>query len=190
MNYIESTIHDDRYWYVIRTRPNFEKKVNLQIIKKKIETFLPLIPTIRIWSDRKKKIFVPLFPGYIFIYATENERYIAISGTNGAINYIRYQNRPAIVSENEINNIRISLKSPERIKKSGDVYISKGDLVRINSGIFKGLTGYAIEIRGSYKILVNIIELHASISIELNADEITFLQKIQEKESKYILKKY
>ena len=90
MNYIESTINNDRYWYVLRTRPNFEKKVNLQIIKKKIVTFLPLIPTIRIWSDRKKKIFIPLFPGYIFIYATENERYIAISGTNGAINYIRY----------------------------------------------------------------------------------------------------
>ncbi len=164
-------------WFVIQTKPRNEKKVHEQISQKNIDVFLPLIQTIRIWSDRKKKIFVPLFPGYIFVLGNETERQRAISQTYGAIKYVMYQKRPAIVSPKEIENIKLSLQAPEKIKIE-DKQIIQGDLVEITSGLFKGLTGYILEIRGNYKIIVNILELNTTFSVQLSSSEVKLVKSV------------
>lgn len=163
-------------WFVLRTKPRNEFKVHDQIIKREIEVYLPKVEKLRIWSDRKKKIFVPLFPSYVFIYGNNAERLRAISNTTGAMGYLMYRKRPAIVTEKEIESIKISLIEPERIKVD-KIQITEGDLVEITYGPFTGLTGIIIEIRGSYKLVVNITELSASLNIELNASEVKLLKK-------------
>lgn len=164
-------------WFVLRTKPRNEKKVYQQIISKDVEVFLPLMPTIRIWSDRKKKILVPLFPSYLFIYGDETDRLRAIQGTIGAIGYLMYRKRPAIVTEREIENIKISLREPERIKVD-KLTITEGSLVEITAGPFRGMTGIVVEIRGSYRLVVNIVELNASLNIELTYSEVKLLKNI------------
>jgi transcription antitermination factor NusG len=160
----------------MRTKPRNEFKVFEQIVRKDIDVFLPKVEKIRIWSDRKKKIFVPLFPSYLFIYGDNNERLKAISGTIGAMGYLMYRKRPAVITEKEIENIKISLIEPDRIKVE-EIQITEGDMVEITYGPFIGLTGIITEIRGSYKLVVNITELSASLNIELNASEVKLLKK-------------
>jgi len=58
----------EKKWYVVYTTPRGEKKANHRLEEKGIETYLPLRKTIRQWSDRKKKIEVPLFTSYLFVY--------------------------------------------------------------------------------------------------------------------------
>ena len=171
-------MEDVKNWYVIQTRPRNEKKVNEQIERKEIETFLPLIQTVRYWSDRKKKLMVPLFPGYVFVNTGKGERVRAISNTYGALRYVMYQKRPAIITDEEIRNIKISLQAPEKIKIE-DTKIMEGDLVEITGGIFKGLTGYISEVRGNYKLIVNIIELNSSFSIQLSYSEIKLYKSVK-----------
>ncbi|MBX7045923.1 MAG: UpxY family transcription antiterminator [Ignavibacteria bacterium] len=170
---------DEKKWYVIQTRPLFEKKVLRQIEDKKIEVFLPEIETIRIWSDRKKRIHKPLFSGYLFVNANPDERIQAITNTVGALRYVMYQKRPAIVTQREIDSIKISLNLAERVNVENTTF-QKGDEVMITSGPLSGLKGIVTEARGHYKLLVNIIELSASLSIELFADEISHMKKINE----------
>ncbi|MFA5404282.1 MAG: UpxY family transcription antiterminator [Ignavibacteria bacterium] len=162
-------------WYVIHTKPRNEKKVFEQIVNKEIEAFLPLIQTVRYWSDRKKKLMVPLFPSYVFVNTNENERIRAISNTYGAMRYVIYQKRPAIVSDKEILNIKLSLQLPDKIKIE-EKKISEGDLVEITGGIFRGLTGYIKEIRGHYKLIVNIMELNSTFSVQLSSSEVRLLK--------------
>lgn len=169
-------IRGPKSWFVMRTKPRNEFKVFDQIIGKDIEAFLPKVERIRIWSDRKKKIFVPLFPSYLFIYGDNNERLNAISNTIGAMGYLMYRKRPAVITEKEIENIKISLIEPDRIKVEA-IQITEGDTVEITYGPFIGLTGIIKEIRGSYKLVVNITELSASLNIELNASEVKLLKK-------------
>ena len=171
-------MEDVKNWYVIQTRPRNEKKVFEQIERKEIETFLPLIQTVRYWSDRKKKLMVPLFPGYVFVNTKKDERVKAISNTYGALRYVMYQKRPAVISEDEIRNIRLSLQAPEKIKIE-DTKIMEGDLVEITGGIFMGLTGYISEVRGNYKLIVNIIELNSSFSIQLSYSEIRLYKSVK-----------
>jgi transcription antitermination factor NusG len=162
-------------WYVIQTRPLFEKKVTKIIENKKVEVFLPLQETIKQWSDRKKKIYKPLFSGYVFVRTTPEERVEAIKEVFGAIRYISYQNRPAIISPSEIESIKISLNLSERIHIENKVF-SQGDLVTINEGALRGLTGYVSEVRGRFKLLVAINELSMGFSIELMSDEVSHLK--------------
>ena len=171
------TENGERHWYVIQTRPRYEKKVNEQIQAKGIETFLPLILTIRKWSDRKKKITIPMFSGYLFVHANEEERQRAIQETVGALRYIYYRNKAAVVSDKELENIQLSLQDPGRFKIE-NTNVKKGDLVKITGGLFTGMEGVVTEIRGSYKLTINIIELSMSLNIILNSNEVKLLEKI------------
>jgi transcriptional antiterminator RfaH len=171
-------LDDEKKWHVIQTRPKNEKKVFEQILRKDIEAFLPLVQTVRYWSDRKKKLMLPLFPGYIFVNAAKEERINAISNTYGALRYIMYQKRPAVITNDEIKNIKLSLQAPEKIRIE-ETKITEGDLVEITGGVFLGLTGYIKEIRGNYKLIVNINELNSTFSVQLSNSEIKLLKPIK-----------
>jgi transcription antitermination factor NusG len=171
-------VEDGKSWYVIHTKPRNEKKVFEQIKNKEIEAFLPLIQSIRYWSDRKKKLLVPIFPGYVFVNTDDEGRLKAISNTYGAMRYVMYQKRPAVVSDNEIRNIRLSLQAPEKIKIE-EKQMTEGDLVEITGGIFRGLTGYINEIRGHYKLIVNIMELNSTFSVQLSSSEVRLLKPLK-----------
>src|SRR5260370_38491524 len=52
-------------WYALQTRPRHEKVVKYSLESAGIETFLPLCPQVRTWSDRRKAVEFRLFPAYI-----------------------------------------------------------------------------------------------------------------------------
>ena len=66
----QSDIHPA--WYVLHTRSRFEQVVFDGLEKKSLETFLPKITVMSKRRDRRKKIRVPLFPGYVFIRSDLN----------------------------------------------------------------------------------------------------------------------
>jgi len=165
----------DKNWYVMQTKPRNEIKVFNNIEYRGIEAFLPLVEKVKIWSDRKKKVNEPLFSGYLFVHANEYERVHAIKENFGAVRYIYYENRPAVVNEREIQIIKQALLEPEKISVE-EKHIKMGDIVKINHGIFKGMMGYVNEIRGNYKLTVNLEEFSYSISIILNSNEVSTLK--------------
>ena len=57
-------------WYVIYTKPRSEKKVAERLSEDGVEVYCPMIKTIRQWSDRKKKVLLPMFPGYVFVHVS------------------------------------------------------------------------------------------------------------------------
>ena len=63
----------NRKWYAIYTRPRWEKKVNLLLGGKGIESYCPLNKIKRKWSDRLKTIQEPLFKSYVFVKIDDGE---------------------------------------------------------------------------------------------------------------------
>ena len=57
----------ERHWLVIYTKPRSEKKVSQRLKEMGIMIFCPTVTTVRQWSDRKKKVEVPLFNSYVFV---------------------------------------------------------------------------------------------------------------------------
>ncbi|MES0362654.1 MAG: transcription termination/antitermination NusG family protein, partial [Desulfobacteria bacterium] len=82
-------------WYVAHTRSRFEQVVLDGFDRKSLEAFLPKITAMSKRLDRRKKIRVPLFPGYIFIRSDLNphER-IEIVKTTGVVRLVGNKDGP------------------------------------------------------------------------------------------------
>ena len=59
---------NEKHWYAVYTRPRSEKRVDILLQKKSIESWCPLQKVQRQWSDRKKTILQPLFTSYVFVH--------------------------------------------------------------------------------------------------------------------------
>ena len=63
---VSAEVWQEPRWYALKTRSRHEKRVRDQLVQRDIDTFLPLCESWRQWKDRKKKVELPLFPGYCF----------------------------------------------------------------------------------------------------------------------------
>lgn len=138
-------------WYVVYTKPKWEKKVAEQLSQKGIECYCPLITQVRQWSDRKKKLVVPLFNSYVFVRLAEVDRNLVFQST-GVVRYLFWLGKPAIVRDEEINTIKEWLTAPDEY----DVTISSlqaGDRVTLESGPFKAHDAIVQEVNKSHYVL-------------------------------------
>ena len=107
----------EKKWYALYTKSRTEKKVYQLLTEKGIDTYLPLIKTLKQWSDRKKWVEEPLFRSYIFIKITEKERLNAIR-TDGVVRMITFQGKPVSIPNKQIEAVRAYINEGEdRIEK-------------------------------------------------------------------------
>ena len=123
-------------WYAIYTKPRWEKKVHELLLKKGIESYCPLNKVIKQWSDRKKKVEIPLFTSYIFSNITEQEQR-EIRMTAGVVNFVYWLGKPAIISNAEMKELKDFVDKNENILVEQLGY-KEGDNISIETGIFKG----------------------------------------------------
>lgn len=139
-------------WYVIYTKPKWEKKVAEKLEQSGIECYCPLITQIKQWSDRKKKVEVPLFNSYVFVKLEEAERN-SVFQISGVVRYLFWLGKPAIVKEEEIEIIKSSLKSPN-IADVTVTAIQVGDKIKLESGAFSNQEAIVQEVSKTHYILI------------------------------------
>lgn len=131
-------------WYAVYTKPRWEKKVSELLDKKGLEQYCPLNKVRRKWSDRYKVIEEPLFKSYVFVHITENEKE-RIRLTDGVVNFVYWNGKPAIIKSEEIEIIRKFLKEYENVEAS-PVSFSAGQKVRIKTGLMMDREGLVIKV--------------------------------------------
>ena len=134
------------------TKPKWEKKVAEQLQKRGIECYCPLVTQMRQWSDRKKKVEVPLFNSYVFVQVAEGERN-AVFECVGVVRYLFWLGKPAIVRTEEIEVIKKWLNTSDTI----DVAVSSyqvGDSIQLESGPFSAQTATIQEMTNTHYVLV------------------------------------
>lgn len=139
-------------WYVVYTKPKWEKKVAEKLAQAGIECYCPLITQIKQWSDRKKKVEVPLFNSYVFVQLPDADRN-TVFAVPGVIRYLFWLGKPAIVRDEEINIIKKNLNA----SNIADISVSSiqvGDRIKLDSGAFSNQDAIVQEISKTYYILV------------------------------------
>ena len=149
-------------WYILYTFPNLEKKICRELSKKRIQSYLPLQRVIRQRSDRKKELQVPMFPNYVFINTNEKERFKLLD-IGGILKYISFDGKPAMVSNEEISNI----KKFEETSFEVEPHLVHGDQVLITDGPFAGLKGKLFYKKGKERVGIHLNSINHSISIEV-----------------------
>jgi transcriptional antiterminator NusG len=160
-------IDDSFKWYAVHTRSRFEQKVYDGISGKSVEVFLPRVQVMSRRKDRRKKILVPLLPGYIFVHFNMNpETYWDIIKTTGVVRMIGFEGKPVPANEEEIASLMI-LDGTDRTVQNR-AYMSRGDRVIIMEGPLKGLVGFYLHHKGqSQKVVVSVDLLHRSVAVEI-----------------------
>ena len=141
-----SAVELEKNWLAIYTNSRAEKKVEERLIKEGIEAYCPTYTTVKQWSDRKKKVILPLIPSYVFVKVDIKERQKVLM-SQGVLNYVYWHGKPAVIRDKEIAILQNQLTN--RVIPEGKV----GDFIQIKDGVFKGLEGTIKEIQTNKTII-------------------------------------
>ena len=140
-------------WYVLYTKPKWEKKVAEKLNAIGIEAYCPTVTKVQQWSDRKKKVEAPLFSSYVFVRLEEKERN-AVFAVVGVVRFLFWLGRPALVKDHEIAAIQHWLSEPEGYEIVLDEW-QPGDRVQLEQGIFKDQMAIVQEVKkNSYVVFL------------------------------------
>jgi transcription antitermination factor NusG len=132
-------------WYAIYTRPRWEKKVNTLLQQKGIESYCPLNKVRRRWSDRIKTVEEPLFKSYVFVKIDDEEK-TNVRMTDGVVNFVYWDGKPAIIKEKEIQVIRRFLDEYEQVEVH-KMHFEPNERVRVIAGPMMDQEGQIMELK-------------------------------------------
>lgn len=128
--------------------------------------YLPLVTSIRKWSDRTKKISSPLISTFVFIRIPEDRVYDALKA-KGALGILKYLSRPAVIKDHEIENLRILMNDASEVSQINDEIFENGEDVVVVKGPFTGLMAQSVLIKGKRRIIVKIDALGTIMEVNL-----------------------
>jgi transcriptional antiterminator RfaH len=140
-------------WQVLYTKPKWEKKVAEQLSANGVTCYCPTIVKLQQWSDRKKKVVVPLFNHYVFVQVSEKDKN-SVFISPGVVRYLFWLGKHAVVKDEEITIIKRWLEGNEN-EISIDVLPYKvGETIKIDKGPFTNLNATIKEVTNTHYVLV------------------------------------
>jgi len=153
-------------WYAIRVQSKFESVASEVLLSKGYEAFLPLYRSVRRWSDRKKTLQLPLFPGYLFCRFNPGDRMLPIITTPGVIGVISAGRTPLPIKDDEIVGLQLMLRSG--VEPEPWPYLGCGAKVLIERGPLAGLEGIVVQNLSQWRVVVSVELLQRSVAAEID----------------------
>ena len=119
-------------WYVLHTKPRNEKKVEEKLLSMGINAYCPTRSEIRFWSDRKKRIQVPVLPSMVLVNIDAKDMN-SVFESSGVIRYMFWLGKKAIVRQNEVDILKKYLKGDYNLINSKLSNIKVGDNFSLSS---------------------------------------------------------
>jgi transcriptional antiterminator RfaH len=156
----------NRLWYVIQTKPGDAGRVETNLLKQEIETFLPLLETYQYCGGKMIQKVKPLFTNYLFARLNLGLQYYNVKWTRGVNKILGSGNEPIPVSEKVIQVIRERSGKDNLVRLEDE--LKDGDLVQVTSGPLKSLRGVfqkMMSSRGRVRILLSLIGVDVPVQM-------------------------
>lgn len=158
-------------WYALYTRSRFEKKMLAALSERGVEVFLPMREVISRWKDRRKKVWLPLFPGYLFVRHedTPENRYRVLN-LPGAVRFVGFEGRADPVPDSQIGAIRRFLEAS--LSADPYPYVRLGTRVEVTAGPLKGVVGVLVEKRGRFRFVLQVDLIRQAVAVDIDASDV------------------
>jgi transcription antitermination factor NusG len=113
-------------WFVLFTKPRNELKVTERLGSIGIEGYTPCKIEVRQWSDRKKKVLVPLLPSMVLV-SLQDKQVDQVFEVPGVVRYLFEHGKRAKVSNKEVLAMKSYLENTYPAQKELEV----GDTVKV-----------------------------------------------------------
>ncbi len=169
-------------WYAMCAYKR-EVRVQKALEKEGIKSFLPMHYEIKMHDNRKERVLVPAVSNLIFIYSTKP----AITNFKLKNPYLKYimqkkgdLREKIVIPDSQMKDfIKVSEKYQEDLiyYKPEEINLEKGTKVRVHGGIFDGLEGTLLKVKGkrNKRIIVKIAGLVAVATAYIEPDLIEII---------------
>jgi transcriptional antiterminator NusG len=159
-------------WYVIQTCSHHEVKVEADLTRKGLETFLPMMMVRSRRRDRLQMLETPLFPGYLFVHTDLNEwAHNHIIRNQGVVRILGIKGQCTPVPEDTIISLRTLVNSGQPVFPWSK--LTPGKHVRVLEGPLRGAIGVILRNKqGKRRLLVAVELLGRSVCVELAEESV------------------
>jgi transcription termination/antitermination protein NusG len=162
----------DLRWYAAYTRANHEKRVREQLEQSSVESFLPVYETVRRWKDRRMRLHLPLFPGYVFVRMAVVDR-LRVLQVPGVVRLVGFNGQLAVLPDAEIDGLKNGLVGSVRAEPHP--YLTVGRRVRIKAGPLEGREGILLRRKGSLRVVLSIDLIQRSIVVDVDVADVQLI---------------
>ena len=157
-------------WYALYTRSRYEKRVEKLLREQGLTVYLPLMSTFRRWSDRMKKVEVPLFNSYLFVktHPSDQHHYYNILHTPGVVRFISFESQPVPVPDHQIEALQ-RLSAEGYHLQPAEKPLKPGTPVEIKQGPLRGITGEVIQTGKNQVLIIRLDALDKNVQVSLPA---------------------
>jgi transcriptional antiterminator RfaH len=152
----------DRCWWVLYTKAHQEKAIARDLLGREIAFYLPLVKKRLLIRRRTVHSYLPLFPGYVFLFGSPEDRHRCLA-TNRVSRVLRVDDPERLVFDLRQFHRLIATDAPLTVESRLDA----GNRVRVRRGPFQGIEGTVQRRRSPTRLLVTIEFLHQGVSIEI-----------------------
>jgi transcription antitermination factor NusG len=156
-------------WWAIYTRHQHEKTVAEILKMKGVEVFLPLYPSMRRWKDRRQLLYLPLFPGYVFVRERLAQK-LHVLTTPGVHMILSQGDRAALIPEDEIEAIRRTVSGERPVEPHP--FLKCGERVRVTRGSLSGIEGILVRKKNVFRLVLTVQMLAQSVAVEIDASDV------------------
>ena len=141
-------------WYAVQTQANRERLAVSHLERQGFHVWLPCCPRIINHARKSKRVFRPLFPGYLFVNIDlETNGWRAINSTVGVQRIVSFGKVPSAVSMEFIEALKANENSDGFIEISVDGLVP-GQEVEILTGPMAGQIGKLLRLDSSNRVTV------------------------------------
>jgi len=154
------------HWYALHTKARHEKTVEQRLRERNVETFLPLVTEIHRWSDRKKKVQLPLFSSYVFARLSPSKvDRLRVLTIDGVFSFVGVRGEGTPIPESQIDAIRTLVDGG--LPWSSHPFLKIGQRVRIRSGALDGVEGILIDRAGDSTLVISVDAIQRSLAVRI-----------------------
>jgi transcription antitermination factor NusG len=157
---------NDLCWYAVFSRSRQERIVATALANTGVTTFLPLVREMHTWSDRRKIVDVPLFPGYVFVQIPNSgEAKSHVLKTSGVVQFVGNRKDAIPIHDKEIRDVRAVLEG--KLRCSPYPFLELGQRVRIRGGSLDGVEGILVGRPSSSKLVISIELIQRALAVSV-----------------------
>ena len=158
-------------WYALHTRARHEKAVERRLRDQGMETFVPTTIQVHRWSDRKKKVEVPLFSCYVFLRcalsAEDRTRVYQVESVHG---FVGTRGASLPIPNDQIESIQkvLAQTAPWRSYP----FLKVGQRVRVCGGAMDGVEGVFLSENGDHSLIISIDAIQRSMAVRIDGYDV------------------
>jgi transcription antitermination factor NusG len=157
------------HWFTVYTCANHEKTVAKCLHARCVEHFLPTYTSVARWKDRRVKLDLPLFPGYMFVRLQTTER-LRVMEVPGVVRLVGFNGQPYPVPDAEIESLRTGIQNALRF--APHPYLNVGSRVRVKHGPLEGIEGILLRRKNVHRIVVSLHVIARSAAVEIDVADV------------------